>query len=806
MFDFLSKLFDTSDFPARWQCGNWTAGLGWLHILSDLAVWSAYVAIPLVLGYFAYRRKDIPFRGFFVLFGAFILACGTTHLMEALIFYWPAYRLAGLIKLFTAMVSWGTLCAMAPVTPRALAMRTPEELEREILARKEAENALQKANAELKHQVEELRASDERFRLLVDGTRDYAIYMLDPAGRVIFWNAGAQRIKQYRAEEILGQHFARFFLPEEVAAKKPDACLRIAAEQGRHEEEGWRLRKDGSRFWASTVITALRDGAGNLRGFSKITRDITERKRAEASALRLVEEEAARRAAEQHASAVHQERERLRVTLQCIGDGVIATDDRGRVTLMNPVAEALTGWQPDQALKRPLADVFHIVNEETRKEVESPVAKALRLGLIVGLANHTLLIARDGQERPIDDSAAPIKNEKGETIGVVLVFRDATSKRAAEEVLREADRRKDRFLATLAHELRNPLAPLRTGLHLLRISRERAVREQTREMMERQLGQLIRLVDDLLDISRITRNKLELRKARITLAAVLENAVETVRPLIDGRGHHLAVTLPGDPILIDADLTRLAQVFWNLLHNSVKYTDPGGRIELTAEVHGPEAAVSVKDTGIGIPAEAMPRLFEIFSQVDQSIAGADGGLGIGLALVKGLVEMHDGTIEVRSDGVGRGSEFVVRLPVAQGPAPAARPQPHQVNHHAVPRRILVVDDNRDAAATLSMILTSDGHDTRTAHDGLVALELAESFRPEVVLLDIGLPKLNGYDTCHRLRERPWCKDVTIIAVTGWGQEGDRRRTNEVGFNLHMVKPIDIEALERLLAEMPAQME
>ncbi len=269
MREFLSRIFDTSDFPARWHCGHWTAGHGWLHILSDLGVWSAYVAIPCVLGYFVLRRKDIPFRSIFLLFGAFILACGTTHLMEAIIFWWPAYRLAGVIKLFTAVVSWGTVVALIPVTSKVLAMRSPAELEREINARKEAERALQQANAVLQSKINALQKSEERFRLLVEGTEDYAIFMLDPTGRVTSWNPGAERIKQYRADEIIGQHFFRFYPADDVQAGKPERELQVASTEGRYEEEGWRLRKDGSRFWANVIITALRDDTGKLRGFSE---------------------------------------------------------------------------------------------------------------------------------------------------------------------------------------------------------------------------------------------------------------------------------------------------------------------------------------------------------------------------------------------------------------------------------------------------------------------------------------------------------------------------------------------------------
>lgn len=367
--------------------------------------------------------------------------------------------------------------------------------------------------------------------------------------------------------------------------------------------------------------------------------------------------------------------------------------------------------------------------------------------------------------------------------------------------LRDQDRRKDEFLATLAHELRNPLAPLRTGLQVLRLTGDADDRRLALEMMERQLGQMVRLIDDLLDISRITRNRLELRKARIALASVIENAVETARPLIDSRGHTLLVKLPDEPVDLDADLTRLAQVFWNLLNNSAKYTDPGGRIELAARQRGDEVIVTVSDNGIGIPAESLPGLFTMFSQVEQGRDRAQGGLGIGLALVKGLVEMHSGRVEASSPGIGRGSTFTVHLPALPAREPAANGTRTPGQPTSGRRRVLIVDDNRDGAASLGMMLSLHGHDTRTAHDGLEAIELAEAFRPDLMLLDIGLPKMSGYDVCRRIRGEPWGHSIVIVAVTGWGQDEDRRRSQEVGFNQHILKPIDFPALEKLLASL-----
>ncbi len=366
--------------------------------------------------------------------------------------------------------------------------------------------------------------------------------------------------------------------------------------------------------------------------------------------------------------------------------------------------------------------------------------------------------------------------------------------------LRDADRRKDEFLATLAHELRNPLAPIRNGLQVMRLSgSENEVVAETRSMMERQLNQMVRLVDDLLDVSRITRDKLDLKKQQVELAAVIHSAIETSRPLIEQAGHTIKVTLPPTAVHLDADLTRLAQVFSNLLNNSAKYTPPGGRIWLIAEGFENEVTVTVRDNGLGIPAQSLPKIFQMFSQVDSNMERAQGGLGIGLTLVRRLVEMHGGTIEARSDGPGQGSEFTVRLPILELSQQIATIQREVSVAATAQRRILVVDDNRDSASTLGMMLKLMGNDIQMANDGLAAVEAAEQFRPDMILLDIGLPKLNGYDACRRIREQPWSDGMEIIALTGWGQEDDRRRSKEAGFDHHLVKPVDLAALESLLA-------
>ncbi len=320
-------------------------------------------------------------------------------------------------------------------------------------------------------------------------------------------------------------------------------------------------------------------------------------------------------------------------------------------------------------------------------------------------------------------------------------------------------------------------------------------------MMERQLGHMVRLIDDLLDLSRITKGKIDLRKERIELAAAVKDAVEASRPVIEEAGHELTVAVPAKPIALDADRTRLAQVFANLLNNSAKYTERGGHIGLTVEQQGSDAVVYVKDDGIGIAADILPGVFDMFAQVDGSMERSRGGLGIGLSLVRGLVEMHGGRVEAHSDGPGKGSEFVVRLPVAlsAGRGPLHEDGADGEVHCSSKYRILVVDDNKDSAISLSIMLNFMGHDTRTAHDGLEAVEAATAFRPNVVLLDIGLPLLHGYDVCRRIREQSWGERMVLIALTGWGQDEDKRRSKEAGFNFHMVKPVDPAALEKLLA-------
>ncbi len=643
--------------------------------------------------------------------------------------------------------------------------------------------------------------------------------------------------------------------------------------------------------------------------------------------------------------AAREQHELLRVTLNSIGDAVITTDAMGLATFLNPVAQRLTGWTTEEAIGQPLTRIFSILNEQTRQPVIDPFAHALRQGEAVGLANHTLLIARDGSEFPIEDSAAPIREADGRVVGLVLVFRDVSSRRSAatalqetqdrlrlmvesvkdyaifaldsrglvtswnpgaervfgysseemagrsaevlwtipdrlagaydkelmkaaatgraederwhlrkdgsqfyasgvvtpifdrsgmvagftkvarditdrkraEDALRDADRRKDEFLAMLAHELRNPLAPISNALHLVRL--QGGVTPSTGpglDVIERQVEHLVRLVDDLLDVSRITRGQIKLQKQDLDLANVISRAVESSRPLIEARRHTLEVQLPEVPLIVEGDIVRLAQVILNLLNNAAKYTPEGGKIWLSVARQVGEAAASnksspatnalsmavvrVRDTGMGIPADMLRGVFDLFTQVERTLDRAEGGLGIGLSLVRSLTEMHGGKVEVLSDGLGQGCEFIVRLPLVDRAAGADLPENAASGTAALPqgRRILVVDDIRDSADSLATLLRLLGNDVRTAYEGRQALAVASSYSPHLVLLDLGLPGMNGYEVAKQLRAMPSHDPRILVALTGFGTEEDRRLTREAGFDHHLVKPVDFEALQKLL--------
>jgi PAS domain S-box-containing protein len=497
-------------------------------------------------------------------------------------------------------------------------------------------------------------ATEARLQLLVDSIKDYAVFMLDPRGRVASWNPGAERIKQYQANEIIGRHFSTFYTPEDLESGKCELEIEVATRSGRFEDEGWRVRKDGTRFWANVVISAIRDGNGTLVGFSKVTRDLTERKRNE-------EESAARLAAE------------------------------------------------------------------------------------------------------------------------------------------EANRAKDEFLAILGHELRNPLAPITTALELLRQVGD-TVPPRVLAVMERQVSHLTRLVDDLLDVSRVTSGKVRLTRIPLFVADVVARAIEIADPLLEQRGHQIEVDVPREGLRVHGDEVRLIQVVSNLLTNAARYTAPGGVLRITAARDGEQAVLRVADNGSGISAELLPRIFGMFVQGNRASDRSEGGLGLGLALVRSLVELHGGSVSAHSEGLGKGSEFVVRLPLLSAAA-AVEPV---VSAPVFPaptkskQTILIVDDNVDAAQMLGELLRQSGHEVQIAHDGSQALTLAQESRPDVAVLDIGLPVMDGYELAEQLRAKCAGHVPYLIALTGYGQATDRAQSKRAGFDEHLVKPVDTATLLRIV--------
>ena len=939
-------------------------------------------------------------------------------------------------------------------------------------------------------------AEGELFRLLVENVKDYAIFVIDPEGRVENWNPGAERLLGYREQEMIGQSIAVFFTSEDIEQGFPQREMQQALKEDRGNDDRWHVRKDGSRFWCGGTLTPLWDENLKLRGFAKIMRDRTEWKQAEDQRIQadelvqhseqqfkslmeqapfsiqvfspdgrtirvnraweeiwgvrfkqiegyniledrqleakgvlhyihqgfagqtaripaieynpndtipditqhedprrwlsaviyplkdgkgqvrevvLIHEDiTARHLAEQALLEAHRNLENrvsqrtvelvrvnefMKALLENVQTGIVACDAEGLLNLFNNVTRDLHGLTeettpPEQWAERyrlyrpdgqtpmtkedvPLYRAFRGERVQDAEMVIAPVgmlprtvltsgqafydAQGVKLGAVVSMhditarkqAEAALRLAHEELERRVEDrtydlgraNAAlreseeklqlladtipqlawmaqpdgyifwynrrwyeytgttpeqmegwgwqsvhdpealpnvlerwkgsitsgepfdmvfplkgadeqfrpfltrvnPLRDEEGRILYWFGTNTDISDIKRMEEALRDADRRKDEFLATLAHELRNPLAPIRNSLQILKMPRvDAATVQQTRDMMERQVHHLVRLVDDLLDVSRVMRGKIELRKEPLELATVVARAVETAQPLIEVQGHQLDLSLPSESLLLDADPVRLVQVIGNLLTNAAKYTEANGHIGLTARREGDQAVVRVWDDGIGIAPDMLPQVFELFVQVDHASTKSQGGLGIGLTLVKNLVEMHNGTVEARSDGLGKGSEFVFRLPLM---VPERQPQKkengelQQEPARSSGHRLLVVDDNQDAAISLAMLLRLQGHEVQVAHSGPAALEMSKTYTPDVVFLDIGMPGMDGYEVARRLRQQPGMENVVLAALTGWGQQEDRRRTADAGFNHHLVKPPESKAVESVLAQL-----
>lgn len=621
----------------------------------------------------------------------------------------------------------------------------------------------------------------ERLELAL-ASSDLTLWDWDMVTGQVYLNAQWANLSgQLRGEsEVPIEELQALMHPED--APRVQATLAAArAGSASHYAVDYRIRRaDGTWRWiASRGRVTRRDENGRALRMTGTNADIDERKRDEERlAAALLEQQA---------------------ILAASPAGVFLVGPDRRLMLVNHTMETMFGYEPGEMIGLPTLELTADLDEWRWIGTEG-YARIARGELLRAEVRYRR--KEGGQfwgllQGVAIDLADP---SKGRLFSAV----DITDRKRLEEDLRRADRKKDDFIATLAHELRNPLAPIRNATAVLRqAGTQEAQRAACLEVIERQVGQMALLLEDLLDVSRFTRGKLTLRPEPIELATVVTHAIEIARPQIDDGGHELVVELPPTSIWLAGDPTRLAQIFSNLLTNAAKYSDRGGTIRLVATAEDGGVVVAVEDQGIGIAREHLGRIFEMFSQVELALDRSQGGLGLGLSLVKGLVEMHGGRITAESEGPGRGSRFVVELPQRGAPPLAVQaPAPALAAPTETARRVLVVDDNRDVVTTLAMVFEIEGHEVRRAYDGAEALEVAEAFRPELILLDLGLPKHNGYEVCRQLRARPWGAKPRVVALTGWGQEEDKRRTQEAGFDLHLVKPVAPEQLLELLGQGP----
>jgi len=684
-----------------------------------------------------------------------------------------------------ARVLW-SLSRFASAALRALralaqAESTGVQLEQQLRDLGESNGRLQKAMEEHAQLLEALGQSETRYRSLIAQVKDYAIFGMDVQGHAVSWNEGVEAVLGYTREEFIGSALHLLYLPEDIAQGVPQEELKVARRDGVANNDRWLQRKDGRPVFAGGRTTKLVDSRGECIGFTKVLRDETQRVLAEKE----------RQASESQ----------LRALVQNVRDyAIFMIDPNAIITQWPEGAARVTGYEAAEVLGKPLA-TFYTQEDIAAGEPGLELAQAEREGRV---EREGWRIRKGGERFWVNEIATAIRGDDGKLLGFTKIARDLTERKQVEEALLDADQRKDEFLATLSHELRNPLAPLRTGLQIMRItSEEGAPLRSTVDMMDRQLRHLVRLVDDLLDVARITSGKVELRRRRVDLRTVLAAAVEASRPAIDSRQHVLRVDSGQEEVSVEGDFDRLVQVFSNLLSNAAKYTDQGGRIDLTLSREGDDAVVTVVDSGIGIPAADLPHVFDLFSQVRAHQRHAEGGLGIGLSLVRSLLGLHRGSVVAASEGPGAGSQFTVRLPLLKTVSLSPVTNSGRSARARVPsRRILVADDNADAAGALAMLLELEGHDVAVAHDGNEAVMKAFNFRPDLVFMDLGMPVMDGFEAARRLRTLPYGERIFMVALTGWGQTGDRERSREAGFDRHYVKPLDAAALTEVLTAGP----
>jgi PAS domain S-box-containing protein len=624
-----------------------------------------------------------------------------------------------------------------------------------------------------------LRESEGRFRILADSA-PVLVWVNDLAGCVTVNRTYREFVGVARDADVQGEDWTRFVHADD-RERYVDAYREAMRRQGVFEAEFRFRRHDGEYRWMKSVGVPRLTERGELVGYVGSSFDIHDLKTAQA-------------ALEGAEALIRDQYAELDQIYRYAPVGLFTTDRDCRFRRINERMADINGLAVEAHIGRTVEEIVPDLAGQLRALFQ-PVLERGEPVLEVELHGETS--KAPGMKRDWLASYFPLRSGNGAIIGLIGAVLEITERKRVEEALREADRRKDAFLATLAHELRNPLAPIRNAVAVLsHKGPPDAELVWSREVIARQVRHMSRLLDDLLDVARISRDRLELRRERVTLAEVVASAIETSRPLIEAAEQALAITLPETAVPLDADPMRLAQVFANLLTNASKYTDRGGHIRLDAVRAGPEVSVSVTDDGIGIEPDMLPHLFEMFTQTERARERAQGGLGIGLALVRGLVDLHGGRIEARSGGAGRGSTFVVHLPVgAPGEDSLVTDDTPRVDP---PRslRILVADDNTDSADSLALLLTLLGHEVTVAYDGESALAAAERVLPQVLILDVGMPKLGGLDVARAVRAEAWGRAAILVAVTGWGREDDRSRTRAAGFDLHMVKPVDAEAMMR----------
>jgi PAS domain S-box-containing protein len=599
-------------------------------------------------------------------------------------------------------------------------------------------------------------------------TAAIGLHRVGADGTILWANDAELEMLGYAREEYIGHHITQFHADR---AAIEDILARLHRGEKLLEYSARMKCKDGSIKSVLIDASVLRDD-GRFVHMQCFMRDVTERKRAEEARALLV------------------------AIVEASDDAIVSKTLDGVITSWNAGAERVFGYSRAEAVGRSI----DIIIPPDRLAEEREILRRLRRGERMD-HYETVRRTKDGRLLDISLTLSPVKDRTGKVIGASKIARDITARKCAEAEREESNRRKEEFIAILAHELRNPLAPVRAAARYLKLV-EQANPQARRQVdtIERQVAQMSRLIDDLLDVSRISRGVLELRRERVTCSEIVEAAVDACRDEIRIRGHRLEVNLPVAPVEFQADRERLVQVLCNLIGNAAKYTPEGGNLDLTVSVVPPGTLeVSVKDDGIGIPAGKLTEIFELFARVDDSHE-RQGGLGIGLTLVRQLAELHGGTIEARSNGVGHGSEFILRLPVVEASAAPAATAP-EPERECSPLRILVADDNEDAAESLMLLLQLAGHDVHVVFDGEAAVAAAARLRPDVALLDIGMPRGNGYEVARQIRGQPWGADIHLVALTGWGQQADKRHAEEAGFDVHLVKPVSPEALERLLASV-----